>query len=75
LEKYGLAKHSHETALNFSVRLDGKYPWSAELKDIGARYSQWRYGKPATDSVHDRELIAAMADLSKRIHVKQTKQG
>jgi hypothetical protein len=71
LGKIGLEKDSHETALDFSARLDGKYPWSAELKDIGARYSQWRYGKPATDSVYDQSLIAAMADLSKRIRIQQ----
>jgi transglutaminase-like putative cysteine protease len=72
LEKRGLGKHGHETALDFAARLDGKHPWSAELKNIGQRYSQWRYGRPAISLDLDRELIIAITDLSKRVHFNRT---
>jgi transglutaminase-like putative cysteine protease len=67
LEKRGFGKRGHETALDFTKRIEGKAPWSAALTDVGARYTQWRYADAESGAPEMQALIADMALLSKRI--------
>lgn len=67
LGKRGFSKHMHETALDFTRRLEGKVSWSGTLTDVGARYTQWRYGTPEFSTEQLQSLVSDMDDLSKRI--------
>lgn len=71
LERRGFGKRAHETALDFTKRIEGKAPWSAELTDLGARYTQWRYADAESGAAEMQALIADMALLSKRIRSKR----
>jgi transglutaminase-like putative cysteine protease len=72
LEKHGFGKLTHETALDFTKRIEGRAPWSAALSDVGVRYSQWRYANTESGAAALQALIADMDLLSKRIRSKQT---
>ena len=67
LEKRGFGKRGHETALDFTRRLERKAPWSDALTDVGARYTQWRYGNAQYDKAQSQALIDDLAALSKRV--------
>ena len=67
LEKRGFGKRGHETALDFTRRLERKAPWSDALTDVGARYTLWRYGNAQYDAAQSQALIDDLAALSKRV--------
>jgi hypothetical protein len=67
LEKRGFGKRGHETALDFTKRLERKAPWSDALTEAGARYTQWRYGNAQYDAAQTQALIDDLAALSKRV--------
>ncbi|HWR96554.1 MAG TPA: DUF3488 and transglutaminase-like domain-containing protein [Arenimonas sp.] len=72
LEKRGFGKRVHETALDFTRRIEGKAPWSAALTDVGARYTQWRYGNAQYDAAQSQALIDDLTALSKRVRSNRT---
>ena len=66
-ERKDLAKHAHETALDFALRHADKAAWSKPLLDISQRYSNCRYANSVLSEPDIHLLIEDMRALGKQI--------
>ncbi len=66
-ERKDLAKHGHETALDFALRHADKSAWSKPLLDISQRYSNCRYTNSVLSEPDIHLLIEDMRALGKQI--------